>query len=166
MIVIADTSPLSYLLLLEKIELLPRLYGRVVIPEAVHAELRSDKSPLTIKQWITNPPTWFEVRKVKVPDNVLTDLGVGEREAILLAEETKADLLLLDDWDARQEASKRHLIIAGTLRVLEDAASLNLINLPVVVAKLRSTNFRVSEAMLEKLLARDTQRRMKGKPTS
>ena len=163
MIVIADTSPLSYLLLIEKLDLLPRLYGRVMIPEAVHAELQSDNSPLPIKQWIAKPPPWFEVRKVKVPENVLNDLGAGEREAIILAQDMKADLLLLDDWDARQEAFRRHLTIAGTLRVLEDAASLDLIDLPVVVAKLRSTNFRISETMLEAMLLRDAQR--KGKKT-
>jgi len=94
----------------------------------------SEKSPILIQKWLKSPPAWFEVRKVKVPANVLNDLGAGEREAIILAQDTKADLLLLDDWDARQEASKRHLTIAGTLRVLEDAASFDLIDLPAVVA--------------------------------
>jgi len=161
MIVIADASPMSYLILLGKTDLLPRLYGRVLIPHAVSAELGSEKSPPAIQTWMAHPPNWFEVRKVHVVGFGLDKLDAGEREAISLAQELEADLLLLDDWDARQEALRRHLTVGGTLRVLDDAARLNLINLPDIVAQLRGTNFRIKESILQTLLARDAQRKAK-----
>ena len=50
------------------------------------------------------------------------DLDSGEQQAIALAEEVAADLLLVDDWDARLEAKRRRLRVVGTLRVLADGA--------------------------------------------
>ena len=155
MIVVADTSPLSYLLLVEQVDLLPQLYGRVMIPEAVYAELRSEKAPLAIHTWIANPAAWLEIRKVNLVDPFLENLGAGEGQAIMLAQETGADLLLLDDWDARQEAQRRQLRIAGTLRVLEDAARVELIELPKVIAKLQATNFRIDSTLVQSMLKRD-----------
>jgi hypothetical protein len=59
MIVVSDTSPICYLLLINAIELLPQLYGKVAIPEVVRQELCHPKSPLMIQNWIQNPPAWL-----------------------------------------------------------------------------------------------------------
>jgi predicted nucleic acid-binding protein len=57
------------------------------------------------------------------------DPDQGEQEAIALAEELAADLLLIDEWDARLEAERRHLHVIGTLRVLADGAGRGLTDL-------------------------------------
>jgi predicted nucleic acid-binding protein len=86
MIVIADTSPLHYLIPLEHAEVLQHLYGCVIIPEAVVHELQAQKTPAVVRQWITNPPEWLQVRQIAVPpDPALAELDPGEREAIALA---------------------------------------------------------------------------------
>lgn len=56
MIVISDTSPLNYLILIECIDVLPALYGHVVIPKGVLAELQRDSTPQVVKEWIAAPP--------------------------------------------------------------------------------------------------------------
>lgn len=52
MIVIADTSCICYLILLDCIELLPQMYCSVTIPNAVYLELRADNAPAQVRQWI------------------------------------------------------------------------------------------------------------------
>jgi len=80
------------------------------------------------------------------------DLDRGEREAIALAEELAADLLLVDEWDARLEAERRHLRVVGTLRVLADGASRGLTDLEESFERLRHTNFRANSELLESSL--------------
>jgi len=69
MIIIADTSPINYLVLTGFQEILPILFGQILIPEAVLDELQSPATPPEVKQWIANGPQWLEVRKLKAtPD--------------------------------------------------------------------------------------------------
>jgi predicted nucleic acid-binding protein len=63
MIVISDTSPLNYLILIECIDVLPELYGRVVIPEGVLAELQRESTPQVVKKWIAAHPDWLEMQE-------------------------------------------------------------------------------------------------------
>ena len=88
MIVVADSGPLHYLILLEHIELLQRFYGQVLVPEPVAGELSAAGASAIVREWITKPPTWVDVRPVP-PDAVsmiADDLDLGERAAIALAE--------------------------------------------------------------------------------
>jgi predicted nucleic acid-binding protein len=64
MIVVADSGPLHYLILLEQIELLRRFYGQVLVPEPVASELSAAGVPAVVREWITKPPTWVDVRPV------------------------------------------------------------------------------------------------------
>jgi predicted nucleic acid-binding protein len=57
MIVVADSGPLHYLILLEHTELLRRFYGQVVMPEPVASELSAAGAPAFVREWITTPPT-------------------------------------------------------------------------------------------------------------
>jgi predicted nucleic acid-binding protein len=159
-IVVADASPLRYLILIEHSYILPALYGRVLVPFAVIAELTQERTPAIVQQWIANRPDWVEVH---APTRDLADLdvslGAGELAAIALAEETSADALLIDERDGRREAIRRGLAVLGTLRVLADAAQRDLSALPVAFDRLRQTNFRASESLLQALLARDAARR-------
>ena len=101
---------------------------------------------------------WPDVRRlaaIRQPANTLppeVDLDAGEREAIALAEELAADIILVDDWDARLESQRRRLRAVGTLRVLADGAIRGLTDLEESFALLRRTNFRVSPELLESVL--------------
>src|SRR5713226_8097814 len=103
MIVVADTTPLRYLVVIEREHLLPALYGRVLIPPAVADELNHENAPGAVRAWLAARPSWLEIRK---PTHILepaVDLDLGEREAIALAAEVAADFLLIDEWDGRVE---------------------------------------------------------------
>ena len=62
MIVVADTSPINYLILIELQDLLPKLFGRILIPEAVHCELQPAAAPDPIKRFLDEALYWLEVR--------------------------------------------------------------------------------------------------------
>lgn len=81
-------------------------------------------------------------------------LHSGEREAIWLAEELKADLIILDEKPARQIARERGLNLTGLLGILEIAATRQLIDLPTVLERLQQTTFRASPRLLKSLLER------------
>ena len=70
-----------------------------------------------------------------------------------MAEALSADLILIDDADARAEAERRRLKVTGTLGVLRLAALRQLVDLSEAVARLRTTNFSVSPRLLDELLA-------------
>lgn len=61
MVVIADASPLNYLILIGEAHLLPRLFGRVLIPTAVFLELRHPAAPQLVADWMASPPDWLSV---------------------------------------------------------------------------------------------------------
>ncbi|MBI2827412.1 MAG: DUF3368 domain-containing protein [Planctomycetia bacterium] len=160
MIVLADTSPVNYLILTGDVDILPALFGQVVIPAAVLDELRHANTPDTVRQWIGNLPAWLQVRSPTQVDPQLR-LGHGEAEAISLAVEMHADLLLMDDRRARREAESRGLSVAGTLNVLEAAAQRGMLDLPTAIAKLRQTNFHIAERIIQRALYEDAERRSK-----
>jgi predicted nucleic acid-binding protein len=161
MIVIADTSPLNYLILIGEAEVLRRLYARVVIPEAVLRELQNPQAPAKVAEWIAQPPAWLEIIGSTEPsDPGLRFLGEGEREAITLAMQHRQDaLLLMDEGYGRREASRRNLRITGTLGVLNDAASRGWVDLPSAFQRLRQTTFRASPSLLQSFLDRDAERK-------
>jgi predicted nucleic acid-binding protein len=84
--VVADTSPLNYLVLIHHINLLPELYSRVLIPESVLDELSVGETPQLVRDWARNLPEWIEVSPATPLDDAgLTRLHRGERDAISLA---------------------------------------------------------------------------------
>jgi predicted nucleic acid-binding protein len=64
MIVIADSTPLNYLVLIGESEFLPILYGSVVIPMAVLVGLRSYGAPPQVREWVSSPPSWLRVERI------------------------------------------------------------------------------------------------------
>jgi predicted nucleic acid-binding protein len=155
MAVVSDTSPLCYLLLIDLIDLLPELYGKVIIPQAVLNELSVPQAPEAVQAWIAQPPVWLEVLSIENPPDVeLIQLDLGEQEAIALAEQLGADLIIVDDRDARQMALERGLNVIGLLGVLGVAAQQNLINFSVAIGRLQQTTFRASPVLIESLLER------------
>jgi len=158
MLIVSNTSPLNYLILIGAVEVLPALHGRVVIPIAVSEELRAPASPGLVRNWMEHPPSWLEIRRPKsLPDKRLAHFGRGERDAILLAQELHATLLI-DEARAFQEAQVRSIPVLRTLGILDRAAEQGLIDLPQVVERLRQTNFRVRPEILDQLLAQHASR--------
>src|ERR1700751_5340047 len=99
-IVVADATPLHYLILIDAIDVLPRLFEKIYIPREVCDELVRPATPLAVKTWISRPPSWLEITShAHDPSRAqaLASLDVGERGAIALAEFLHSDLLLMDD---------------------------------------------------------------------
>ena len=155
MLVVADNTPLRYLILLQYTSLLPTLLGRIVIPHAVFAELTHARAPEPVRRWCAAAPSWLEVRRVTgVPEPTLAMLEQGEQEAISLAQELHADMLLVDDGAARNTARRLALPIMGTIGIFELAAARGLLDLPTALRQLQATNFRISQAVVEAALHR------------
>lgn len=119
-VIVADTAPLNYLVVIEAVGILPRLFASVLIPLAVKKELSHGHAPVAVSTWIASPPAWLKVVNLKISvDPALSNLDVGEAEAITLALEQPGTLLLMDDQYGGLEARKRGLEVVGTLAVPE-----------------------------------------------
>ena len=60
-LVIADTGPINYLILIGQVDILPRLFERVIIPSIVLAELSRELAPASVQRWAAAAPGWIEV---------------------------------------------------------------------------------------------------------
>ena len=158
MIVVSDTSPLNYLILIGEVEVLSGLFGEVYVPPEVLREALHPGSPEIVRSWAEKPPSWLKVRGPRAMTEPARELGRGEAEAIALAKEIGADLLLMDDRDGTRHARQRGLGVIGTLAVIDEAAARGLLSLSEALARLQQTNFRVSEALLRTLLEREAER--------
>ena len=156
MIVVADSGPLHYLILLDHTELLRRFYGRVLVPDAVASELSSAGAPPVVHNWIEQPPSWVDVVPVgsEAVQAITDELDLGERSAIALAATLGADLLLIDEAAGRAEARRRNLRVTGTLGVLRAGAEQGLVNVPDLIARLKATSFYVDDSLLNAIFQR------------
>ena len=155
MIVVASTSPIYYLLLIGEIDIFPQLFERAIVPQAVCTELNAQDVPIQLQNWIAQPPAWLDIQSVvNEPDTNLERLYPDEREAILLAEQLDANLLVLDTKAARQIAVARGFKVTSVLGLLDEAARENYINFPTAIERLRQTSFRASPSLLQSLLDR------------
>lgn len=164
MIVVSDTSPLNYLSIIRRAELLHAIFGDVFIPPAVARELSDARAPAATRALVEAPPPWLIVQQaapaaVDEVGRLCPRLGAGEIEAISLAVEIRADLLLTDERRATRIARERYNLRAtGLLGVLELAAIRGLIALPLVIDELRGTTFRMPEALINQVLRDDARR--------
>jgi predicted nucleic acid-binding protein len=156
-VVVADTSPIHYLIQIQAIDVLARLFEQVVIPKSVEEELLNLSAPHEVRQWMLHPPAYATVKSALrvLPLN----LDPGETEAIALAKELDAFAVLLDDGEARQVAKREGLQVTGTIGLLEKAAAAGLVDLPSVFARLKATTYYASPELLEAALARDLARK-------
>lgn len=151
-LVIADTSPLNYLILIGHVDVLHALFENVILPLVVRDELTS--APPLVKNWVTNPPPWIDVRSqsIHIHDASRENLDAGEEGAIALAIELHADLLLMDDREGVVVARRKGIEVTGTLGVLALAARRNLLSLSESFDKLKRTNFRYRQETMDALL--------------
>ena len=156
-LVVADAGPIRYLVVTGFVDVLPRLFDRIVIPEyVIRTELRDTKTPREVQAWASAAPAWVEVRAPAQREEM--GLHRGESDAIALAMELKAFAVLLDDADAREVAARKGLAATGTIGILEKAAERGLLNLAEAFHRLSSTNFRIAPELLQEALNRDAER--------
>lgn len=156
MIVVSDTSPILNLARIRRLDLLRALHIQVLIPPAVHRELTNSQSELTpiidaaLSSWLT--------REIPVDQNLVVQLrhglDAGEAEAIALALERKASLLLVDERLGRSAARKLGLEITGLLGVLAEAKKKGLIEKvkPILDSLISEARFWVSSDLYNEVL--------------
>ena len=154
MIVVSDTSPILNLRRINRLELLSSLYTQVLIPPAVFAELGANTGHV-------DTMGVYSSLRVEAPRNQLRvrelqrNLDAGEAEAIVLAVECGADLLLVDERRGRRAAEAAGLRITGLLGVLADAKRVGLIDRvkPVMDDLIEHARFWISRDLYNAVLA-------------
>jgi predicted nucleic acid-binding protein len=157
-IVVSDTSPLNYLVLINAIELLPRLFGEVYVPPKVMEELGQPKTPEVVRRWTQVPPAWLKVHAPKVQLVFSIVLDPGEAHAISLAKELNAPAILIDEKKGRRVARSEGLKPVGTITILQLASQKKLIDLKPALEALQQTAFRISPALVRTILEADSVR--------
>jgi predicted nucleic acid-binding protein len=154
MLVVADSSPLHYLILIGQANLLQTLYSSVKIPNTVASELSHESAPQLVRDFIANRPQWLTVQ---APQNLLSleEIDEGECAAISLAIELGADLLLIDDLDGRRVAIEHRLKITGVVGILLEASERGLIELRPTVNDLVNAGLYLSKDLLNRLLGKN-----------
>lgn len=151
MIAVSNTSPLRYLIAAGQAAVLEGLFREILIPTGVAAELMDPAAPLIVREWITHPPAWLRITDLKsMPDvELVAALDRGEREAIQLASECHADILIIDEWKGRTVAKRRRIPLTGAIGILGEAYKRRLIHNPLeILAELRQHGFRISPALV------------------
>lgn len=154
-IVVVDTSPLIYLSSLGDILILKELFGKILIPEAVRKEVMSGgKGSFGFKE--INEEKWIKAKKIKnilAKDHLLTDLDEGESEVIVLAEEAKANLIIMDDRLGRKLAKLQGYDTIGTIRLLMIAKDKGLISeVRSRVERIKAVGFWISDDVFNFIL--------------
>lgn len=157
-VVVADTTPLNYLIVIERAEILASLFGEVLIPRAVLDELSHSRAPLAVSRWLGNPPHWLRITPVQRLDETL-QLGKGENEAISLAVERHLKVVLMDERLGRAAATAGGLIPVGTLNLIDLADEKGVTDGITALKDLRQTTFRADAALLDRFEARMIARR-------
>lgn len=96
-VVVADATPLHYLILIDAVDVLPSLFKKIHVPIEIYDELTHEAAPPKVRGWMQQLPEWLVLLPVSTEDPSLAALDRGERSAIALAESLGADLLSIDD---------------------------------------------------------------------
>jgi predicted nucleic acid-binding protein len=162
MFAVSNTTPLRYLIAIEQEHLLGQLFDKIFVPAAVHEELTEAKTPENVRRRILSLPSWYEIRTVQESEAAAfpVTLHRGEREAILLAESLRPDVILIDEQIGRTITLNRNLPVSGTLGILERADMTGFISdFRQVLARLKTSGFFISESLEQQLLQRHRSRR-------
>ncbi|MGI8989969.1 MAG: DUF3368 domain-containing protein [Bryobacteraceae bacterium] len=123
-----------------------------MVPKAVIEELTHPQAPTIVRAWLNGRPEWLEIREIRAPpDPQLAGLDAGEREAIQLAQEVPADLVLIDERRGVKLAQPRGIPVTGTLGVLLQAARRGFVDIDMALPRLQATDFRNTPQLLEHL---------------
>ena len=153
MLIVSDTSPITNLIQIEQLDLLRKLFARIVIPKKVFEELSDYEGQAKV----IKDNEWILVRSVSNQEAVKTlsrHLDLGEAEAIVLAKELKVKLLIMDERKGRNEAEKQGLEIIGLLGVLvrgKQEGHLDTLR-PILDILTEDIGFRVSKKLYDLIL--------------
>jgi predicted nucleic acid-binding protein len=156
LIVVSDTSPFVALAAVGQLELLPQLFGQVLLPQAVHEEiLAGGEGAAGVAEAMS--AAWVRVRastEVSLVESLSEELDDGEAEAIALALECGADLLLIDEHRGCAIAGRFGIRVAGVLGVLIEAKARGMLPMvtPVLDALISMAGFRVSDALYRRVI--------------
>ncbi|PNW34120.1 UNVERIFIED_CONTAM: nucleic acid-binding protein [Euhalothece sp. KZN 001] len=161
MIIVSDTSPITNLAAIQTLDLLQFLYGSIIIPVAVYNELTQADSKKAVPgatevqtySWIQTRPIQ-NLQKVNEILVVNSNIHLGEAEAIVLALELKADLLLMDERRGRTLAMSYQLKVTGLLGVLLQAKKQGRIVAvkPLLEQLINDAEFRINDQLYEQVL--------------
>lgn len=154
MIIVSDTSPLVNLAAVRHLNLLQQLYGQVIIPQAVYDEIVAG-TPQPGSAEVKS--SWIEVRRTTLQSltaSLRLELDEGEAEAIALATELNANLLLLDERKGREVAARMGIRFVGVLGVLVDAKRKNFVPAvkPIVDELISKAGFWISPQLYNRIL--------------
>jgi len=158
MVVVSDSGPLIALSKIGRFDLLKLLFGKIYVPMAVYREVAiegegkpgaKDVKGAVEEGWITKR----EAQDSLVLTLLKVDLADGEAEALVLASDLNADLLLIDEHKGRIRAEQMQLEIMGTIGVLLLARKKGIsIDLRSALDELRGKGFRISDRLYERML--------------
>ncbi len=152
--IIADSSPLISLAIVEQLELLPQLYERVLIPPAVWDEVTVQGAGLPGSLAVSQV-AWFDIQApdpaILQPLSILVDRG--EAEAIALAQSIPDSIVMLDDAKARRVAERFGIRRIGTLGILRRAKKAGLVaELKPFIEQLRDNGIYISPNLIAAVL--------------
>ncbi|WP_254563865.1 DUF3368 domain-containing protein [Oscillatoria sp. HE19RPO] len=156
MIVVSNTTPLSELAKIGRLNLLPDLFGKIIIPQEVYDELTTGTHPAATQVPLVD---WIEVRSVRDSHKISalqasTGIDLGEAAAIILAEELDVTWVLIDDLDGRRVAQSRDIPVTGTIGTLLFAKDRGLIlNVKELLDALIAGGKRISPKLYREVLA-------------
>jgi len=153
--VVSNSSPLIHLAKIEHLDLLKYFFNEIIVPEAVYNECvtegkdKEDAKKIEKSEWIRI----MTIRDKNLKRALTMVLDEGEAEAITLALEKSADLILLDDYEAREVARIYGLNITGIVGILIKAKNKGkILSLKDVLEKLKETGFWLSEDLYTKII--------------
>jgi uncharacterized protein len=152
-IVVSDSGPLIALSKIKHLDILEKFFGEIIIPEAVWIEVVEKGEGRPGAQDVKESP-WIKVNKVKNKIGIEAlkhEIGLGESEAIILAMELNASIILMDDKIARGIAGSMGLKVAGTLSIIYEAINNKLINekFNEMIKILRKNNIWISDEIID-----------------
>ncbi len=153
MIIISDSSPLISLAIIGKLGTLTHLYEEIYVPTAVYKEVTKANKPFAkeLKLFLTGKTK--NVQNKMAVDILLSDIGAGEAEAIILALEQHPDVILIDDLKARRFAKIKGVNVMGTMGLLLMAKKEGLIEeIKPLLSDLLSNNIRISTKIMSMTL--------------
>jgi predicted nucleic acid-binding protein len=150
MIIISDSSPLISLAVIRKLNILKSLYKEINVPTAVYEEVVKVDKPFSRELKLFLNDKIKGVKNKMAVEILLSNIGAGEAEAIVLALEQQQDIILIDDLKARKFAKISGLKVIGTMGILLAAKKEGMLKeIRPLLSKLLSNNIRISSKIIE-----------------
>ena len=158
MFVVSDTTPLIGLASIGRFELLRKFFGEINIPQAVYDEaVVFGREKGGAKREVSRA-NWVKIKEVKdrlAVEVLLDELDLGEAEAIVLARESNADWVLMDEKKGRRKLEQLGLHKIGTIGILLKAKEMGYIaRLQPELERLRENGFSISQRVIDAVLER------------